>query len=135
MIVLLEFDNLNVIFWGECMVYVINDFSLWLEQGEMLVFLGEFGLGKFVMLKILLCLLLFVCMQIDGGIVVNGMDVMMLLGCKFQDYCGGEVLMVFQELVLVLDLVYCIGDQIVEVVCCKNCVSCEEVCKIVLEML
>ena len=135
MTALLEFDNLNVTFRGERTVYAINDLSLRLEQGEMLVLLGESGSGKSVTLKTLLRLLPPARTQIDGGIAVNGTDVMTLSGRKLQDYRGGEVSMVFQEPALALDPVYRIGDQIAEAVRRKNRVSREEARKTALEML
>ena len=46
MTALLEFENLTVRFRGERTVHAINDLSLRLEQGEMLVLLGESGSGK-----------------------------------------------------------------------------------------
>lgn len=134
MTALLEFEGLNVTFRGERTVYAINDLSLRLDQGEMLVLLGESGSGKSVTLKTLLRLLPK-STQIDGEIHVNGTDVMTLSGRKLQDYRGGEVSMVFQEPALALDPVYRIGDQIAEAVRRKKGVSRAEARATALDML
>ncbi|MTH78079.1 ABC transporter ATP-binding protein [Paracoccus aestuariivivens] len=135
MTALLEFDRLNVTFKGERTVYAINDLSLKLEQGEMLVLLGESGSGKSVTLKTLLRLLPPARTQISGGIKVNGTDIMTLSGRSLQDYRGGDVSMVFQEPALALDPVYRIGDQISEAVRRKKRVSREEARNVALDML
>ncbi|KFI29389.1 ABC transporter ATP-binding protein [Haematobacter massiliensis] len=135
MTALLEFENLTVRFRGERTVHAINDLSLRLEQGEMLVLLGESGSGKSVTLKTLLRLLPPKRSEIAGSIRVNGTDVMALKGRALQDYRGGEVSMVFQEPALALDPVYRIGDQIAEAVARKKGLRMEEARDVALDML
>ncbi|WP_134681061.1 ABC transporter ATP-binding protein [Paracoccus ravus] len=135
MTALLELDRLNVTFHGEQTIHAINDLSLRLEQGEMLVLLGESGSGKSVTLKTLLRLLPPARSRVQGGITVNGADILALSGRKLQEYRGGEVSMVFQEPALALDPVYRIGDQIAEAVRRKKGVSRAEARATALDML
>jgi peptide/nickel transport system ATP-binding protein len=112
---LVEIENLSVRFKGAKTVHAINEVSLTLAQGEMLVLLGESGSGKSVTLKALLRLMPKSA-EIAGAIRVNGTDVLSLSGRALQEYRGGEASMVFQEPGLALDPVYTVGQQIAEAV-------------------
>lgn len=135
MTALMEFEHLSVRFRGERTVHAINNLSLRLEQGEMLVLLGESGSGKSVTLKTLLRLLPPKRTDIGGKIEVNGTDVMRLSGKGLQEYRGGEVSMVFQEPALALDPVYRVGDQIAEAVARKKNMRIEDARDVALDML
>ncbi|MCF8483674.1 MAG: ABC transporter ATP-binding protein [Rhodobacteraceae bacterium] len=112
---LVEIENLSVRFKGAKTIHAINEVSLTLAQGEMLVLLGESGSGKSVTLKALLRLMPKSA-EIGGAIRVNGTDVLSLTGRALQEYRGGEASMVFQEPGLALDPVYTVGQQIAEAV-------------------
>lgn len=112
---LVEFEHLSVRFNGDRTVHAINDLSLSLQQGEMLVLLGESGSGKSVTLKALLRLLPKSA-KVSGEMRVNGIDVLSLAGRALQQFRGAEASMVFQEPGLALDPVYKIGHQIAEAV-------------------
>ncbi len=132
---LVEFRDLTVRFRGDQTVHAINGISLQLQQGEMLGLLGESGSGKSVTLKTLLQLLPPRRSEIEGGVFVDGTDVMALKGRKLSAFRGSDVSMVFQEPALALDPVYTIGDQIAETVMRHKGASREAANDVALDML
>ncbi|MDJ0932233.1 ABC transporter ATP-binding protein [Breoghania sp.] len=132
---LVEFRDLAVRFKGEKTVHAINEISLSMQQGEMLELLGESRSGKSVTLKTLLRLLPPKRTEIDGDVLVDGVDVMRLSGRALSAFRGNAVSMVFQEPALALDPVYTIGDQIAETVMRHKKVSREAARDVALDML
>ncbi|WP_321343005.1 ABC transporter ATP-binding protein [Breoghania sp.] len=132
---LVEFRDLTVRFKGDQTVHAINGISLQLQQGEMLGLLGESGSGKSVTLKTLLQLLPPRRSEIEGGVHVDGTDVMALKGRRLSAFRGSDVSMVFQEPALALDPVYTIGDQIAETVMRHKGASREAANDVALDML
>lgn len=112
---LVDIRNLTVRFNGDKVVHALNDVSLTLQPGKMLVLLGESGSGKSVTLKTLLRLLPRSA-DIEGDIRVDDTDVFALSGRPLQHFRGGVASMVFQEPGLALDPVYTVGQQIAETV-------------------
>ena len=111
---LVDIRDLFVTFRGERMVHAVNGVTLSLKPGETLGVLGESGSGKSVTLKTLLRLLPEKRTTIEGQVRVEGVDVTALSGRALADHRGGVVSMIFQDPMLALDPVYCIGDQIAE---------------------
>ncbi|PVB60448.1 dipeptide ABC transporter ATP-binding protein DppD [Labrenzia sp. 011] len=132
---LVEFENLTVRFRGERTVHAINGLNLSLQPGEMLALLGESGSGKSVTLKTLLRLLPPRRSELEGGIRVNGTDVMSLSGQALANHRGGDVSMIFQEPALALDPVYTVGEQIAETVMRHKGVSRSAAMDVALDML
>lgn len=65
---LLEVKDLNILFYiyvGEVKVICGVNFDLY--KGEILVIVGEFGFGKLVMIKLIMCLFLEGNLEIKSG--------------------------------------------------------------------
>lgn len=105
------FDVQDVVVWylGNLLVIVVNGVLICVVVGEIVVFVGEFGSGKFS----------FVCVVVGIEKIVGGIvwfcDVLVLL---FGICCCLIVLigiqMVFQDLVILLNFWCWVGDQIVD---------------------
>ena len=95
---------------------IIDDISLSVNAGGMLGLVGESGCGKSVTALSILGLLPQPPMRIvQGQILFDGQN---LLSLAERDLCsirGGEIAMIFQEPMTSLNPVFCIGDQIIEV--------------------
>ena len=114
---ILDIDNLTVTFLGGAKpVRAVDGVDLKLGRGETVALLGESGSGKSVTLRSVLRLHNEKKTRMDGGIRVNGTDVMALTGQALSDFRGKTVSMVFQEPMLALDPVYTVGQQITEAI-------------------
>jgi peptide/nickel transport system ATP-binding protein len=80
-----------------------------------LCILGESGSGKSVTLRTLMRLLPRQA-RVEGGVRVNGKDVLTMGSRELRDLRGGLVSMIFQEPMTALDPVYTVGQQIGETV-------------------
>jgi peptide/nickel transport system ATP-binding protein len=113
---LVEVGDLSVRFVSrEATVHAVNQVSFTARRGEVLCILGESGSGKSVTLRTLMRLLPRQA-QIEGGVRVNGADVLAMRAGELRDLRGGLVAMIFQEPMTALDPVYTIGQQIGETV-------------------
>jgi peptide/nickel transport system ATP-binding protein len=113
---LVEVSNLNVKFVSrEATVHAVNNVSFSANRGEVLCILGESGSGKSVTLRTLMRLLPRQA-RVEGGVRVNGKDVLAMESRELRDLRGGLVSMIFQEPMTALDPVYTIGQQIGETV-------------------
>ena len=113
---LVEISDLSVRFvTREATVHAVNQVSLTARRGEVLCILGESGSGKSVTLRTLMRLLPRHA-RVDGGVCVNGRDVLAMRSRELRDLRGGLVSMIFQEPMTALDPVYTIGQQIGETV-------------------
>ncbi len=114
MMPLAELDDLRVVFGaGPERVEAVRGVSLHVMPGEVLCLLGESGSGKSVSMRALMRLLPPQA-RIEGGVRVEGRDVMALSGKELRDLRGGAAAMVFQEPMTALDPVYTVGQQITE---------------------
>jgi len=113
---LVEVSDLNVKFVSrEATVHAVNNVSFAAKAGEVLCILGESGSGKSVTLRTLMRLLPRQA-RVEGGVRVNGKDVLAMRSRELRDLRGGLVSMIFQEPMTALDPVYTIGQQIGETV-------------------
>src|SRR5580658_4696050 len=113
---LVEVSNLSVKFVSrEATVHAVNNVSFSARRGEVLCILGESGSGKSVTLRTLMRLLPRQA-RVEGGVAVNGRDVLAMRAHELRDLRGGLVAMIFQEPMTALDPVYTIGQQIGETV-------------------
>src|SRR6476659_3029027 len=94
---LVAIRNLNIRLTGERTVNAVNDLSLQLGEGEVLVLLGESGSGKSVTLRALMRLLPKKRTQISGSVNVLGRDVLDLDDEQLSAFRGQTVSMLFQE--------------------------------------
>ena len=113
---LVEVSDLSVSFVSrEATVHAVNQVSFAASRGEVLCILGESGSGKSVTLRTLMRLLPRQA-RVEGGVRVNGRDVLAMRPRELRDLRGGLVAMIFQEPMTALDPVYTVGQQIAETV-------------------
>lgn len=113
---MIDINNLSVTFRrGGKAVKAVNGVSLSVKPGEVVALLGESGSGKSVTMRSLLRLHPKGTL-IEGGMTVDGRDVLGLSNRALADLRGAVVSMVFQEPRLALDPVYTVGRQIEETI-------------------
>ncbi|MGN7713265.1 ABC transporter ATP-binding protein [Agrobacterium radiobacter] len=113
---MIDISNLSVTFRrGGKAVKAVNGVSLSVKPGEVVALLGESGSGKSVTMRSLLRLHPKGTL-IEGGMTVDGHDIMSLSNRALSDLRGAVVSMVFQEPRLALDPVYTVGRQIEETI-------------------
>src|SRR5580658_7748315 len=113
---LVEVNDLSVKFASrEATVHAVNRISFTAHRGEVLCIVGESGSGKSVTLRSLMRLLPSHA-RVEGGVRVDGRDVLAMGLRELRDLRGGLVSMIFQEPMTALDPVYTIGRQIGETV-------------------
>lgn len=113
---MIDINNLSVTFRrGGKAVKAVNGVSLSVKTGEVVALLGESGSGKSVTMRSLLRLHPKGTL-IEGGMTVDGRDVLGLSNRALADLRGAVVSMVFQEPRLALDPVYTVGRQIEETI-------------------
>jgi peptide/nickel transport system ATP-binding protein len=97
-------------------VNAVNGVDLEVRRGEVVALLGESGSGKSVTLRSIMRLHPEKSTRIEGGLSVEGRDVLELSRGELAALRGKVVSMIFQEPLLALDPVYTLGAQIVEMV-------------------
>jgi peptide/nickel transport system ATP-binding protein len=128
-------EQLSVRFVGrDATVGAVNDVSFSVDAGRVLGILGESGSGKSVTLRALLRLLP-PRTRVDGRIRVAGHDMMTLDEAGLRQVRGSKVAMIFQEPMIALDPVFCIGVQIAETIVRHEGVSYQVANRRALELL
>lgn len=114
---LVSIDGLTVTFTGRGKpVRAVDDVTMTVDKGSVLVLLGESGSGKSVTLRSLLRLHPPRNSRVEGQIMIDGHDVMSLSEDQISAMRGRTVSMIFQEPMLALDPVYTLGQQITEAI-------------------
>src|SRR4051812_50092231 len=94
---LAEIRDLSVRFVSrEATVHAVNGVSFTVNPGEVLCILGESGSGKSVTLRALMRLLPPRRTRIEGGIRIDGQDVLAMRPQALRDLRGGLAAMIFQ---------------------------------------
>ena len=128
-------ENLNVTFTGGARpVKAVNGVDLRVNRGEVVALIGESGSGKSVTLRSVLRLHNERRTTITGSIKVGEHDVLKLSSGALADFRGKTAAMIFQEPLLALDPVYCVGAQIVESIRRHEAVSASDAHKRALEL-
>jgi len=96
-------------------VAAVNGVSFALARGETLTILGESGSGKSVSLKALMGLLPGYA-ETEGGVWLEGRNLLELPASELAKLRGSAISMIFQEPMAAFDPVYTIGDQIAETI-------------------
>ncbi|WP_425624772.1 ABC transporter ATP-binding protein [Agrobacterium radiobacter] len=113
---MIDISSLSVTFRrGGKAVKAVSGVSLSVKPGEVVALLGESGSGKSVTMRSLLRLHPRGTL-IEGGMTIDGRDVLGLSNRALADLRGAVVSMVFQEPRLALDPVYTVGRQIEETI-------------------
>lgn len=112
---MLLFDIRNLIIEfkiGDEWVKVVDWVSMILIEGEICGFVGEFGFGKSLIVKVICgvnkdnwCVIVD-CMCFDD------IDLLCFFVCEWCKLVGYNVLMIFQELQLCFDFLECVGCQL-----------------------
>ncbi len=106
---LLSIENLSVYF-GD--TEAVKDVSLAIGRGERVALVGESGSGKSVTALAILRLLQDA--QVQGRIMLDGVDLAGMSEREMRGIRGNDVAMIFQEPMTALNPLYSIGDQIAE---------------------
>lgn len=96
-------------------VKVVQYVNISVVKGEMFVIVGEFGFGKLVMFYVVMCIFDWVGWIAEGSVMFSGIDVKVVIEDQMRDLRGREVLMIFQNLCVVFNLICKVGDQIEDV--------------------
>ena len=94
---------------------VVKGVDLAVQPGGVLTILGESGSGKSVTLRTIMSLFPPGAARVSGCIRFNGEELGKVSRTRLQQIRGGEIGFVFQEPMTALDPVFCVGDQIAEI--------------------
>ncbi|MDX1514565.1 MAG: ATP-binding cassette domain-containing protein, partial [Gammaproteobacteria bacterium] len=113
---LLEVDNLKTQFTtGAGIVKAVDGISYHVDEGETVAIVGESGCGKSVGAMSILRLIPDPPGRIvDGRIIFDGRDLLLLSDDEIRAVRGGQISMVFQEPMTSLNPVLTIGLQLTE---------------------
>ena len=114
---LLSVRNLKTSFFthvGE--VKAVRGISFDVNEGEVLGIVGESGSGKSVTSLSIMGLLQYPGRVVDGEILLNGEDILTYSKNQMRRVRGKEIAMIFQDPMTILNPVYTIGNQIMEMI-------------------
>ena len=97
-------------------IRAVSGVDLEVAEGEVVALIGESGSGKSVTLRSIMRLHPEARTRIEGGLEVDGRDVLTMTGRELSALRGDSVAMIFQEPLLALDPVYTVGAQIAETI-------------------
>ena len=124
MTAVLEVRNLRTHFFtSEGIVKAVDDVSFVVPKGKTLGLVGESGCGKSVTALSILRLISPPGRVVDGEILLNGRDLMLLSDREMRQVRGAQIAMIFQEPMTALNPVLTVGFQIAEAVLAHERVS------------
>ena len=112
---LLEIDNLTVEFGAEDRAFrAVDQFSLNIEEGEVVGVVGESGSGKSVSMLAIMGLIGYPGRVNARKMLFGGTDLLTLPPAKRRRITGNDVAMIFQEPMTSLNPCFTVGFQIME---------------------
>ena len=112
---LLQVQNLTMSYYtGQGEVRAVDGVSFSVDRGQALGLVGESGCGKSSIALSLLKILPENARILDGGILLDGVDIAPLSEDEMREYRWARISMVFQAAMNSLDPVYRVGEQIIE---------------------
>lgn len=113
---LLEVRNLRTYFFTKTeLTKAVRGIDFTLHAGETLALVGESGCGKSVTALSMLRLVPPPGRVVEGEILFQGEDLRLLPETEMRRVRGNKIAMVFQEPMTALNPVFCVGEQIAEV--------------------
>lgn len=113
---LLEVRNLRTYFFTKAgLTKAVRGIDFTLSAGETLALVGESGCGKSITALSLLRLVPPPGRVVEGEIRFQGEDLRLLPETEMRRVRGNKIAMIFQEPMTALNPVFCIGEQIAEV--------------------
>ena len=113
---LLEVHNLRTYFFTKAgLTKAVRGIDFTLNAGETLALVGESGCGKSITALSLLRLVPPPGRVVEGEILFQGEDLRLLPETEMRRVRGNKIAMIFQEPMTALNPVFCVGEQIAEV--------------------
>ena len=97
-------------------VKAVRGISFDVNEGEVLGIVGESGSGKSVTSLSIMGLLQYPGRVVDGEILLNGEDILTYSKDQMRKVRGKEIAMIFQDPMTILNPVYTIGNQVMEMI-------------------
>ena len=112
---MLDIQNLSVVFTDRAEPFTaVDNFSLQMEEGEVVGVVGESGSGKSMTAHALMGLIRSRHAHISGQALFEGTDLLSLPPKELRNYQGRELSIIFQEPMTSLDPTMRIGKQVEE---------------------
>ncbi|MCQ2561002.1 MAG: ABC transporter ATP-binding protein [Clostridia bacterium] len=108
---MLKFNNVTISYGNNP---TVKDFSLHVEQGQVVSLVGESGSGKTTVIRAALGLLPGGGKVTDGDILYNGKSVLTLSDAQWRKMRGTEISMIFQDSGAMMNPTKKVGDVFVE---------------------
>lgn len=108
---MLKFNNVTISYGNNP---TVKDFSLHVEQGQVVSLVGESGSGKTTVIRAALGLLPGGGKVTDGDILYNGKSVLTLSDVQWRKMRGTEISMIFQDSGAMMNPTKKVGDVFVE---------------------
>jgi oligopeptide/dipeptide ABC transporter ATP-binding protein len=134
--ILLSVEDLSVTFhtkYGSARV--VNQINLSLRRGEKLGLVGESGSGKSVTAKSLMRLLPRDITNIQGRVIMKGVDLLTVSEKEMRGYRGNWLSMIFQEPMVSLNPLFTIENQLSEAMRAHQKIPQDEINKRILDMM
>lgn len=131
--IVFEVKNFKMYYFMNCgVVRVVDDISFEFRKGEVLGFVGESGCGKFFFGFIFMGMFIFFGKIVDGSIKIDGREIVGFLEDVLRrEICWQKILMIFQGVMNVFNLVYIVGYQMIELLIYYKGMEKEEVLDVV----